>query len=71
MKEWINSNYKTLAGIAIGGILGFMYYKFYGCESGTCMISSSPVNSTLYGSVMGYLLAGAIFSKSEKDKKEI
>ena len=49
---------KDLIGIALGAIAGYLYWKFIGCSSGTCMITSKPINSTLYGAVMGYLVAG-------------
>jgi hypothetical protein len=39
-----------------GGILGFLYYKFIGCNQG-CGITGSPINSTLYGAMMGVILA--------------
>jgi phage shock protein E len=51
---------KDLIGIALGAIAGYLYWKFIGCSSGTCMITSKPINSTLYGAVMGYLIAGMI-----------
>lgn len=47
-----------LIGIAIGGLSGFLYWQQIGCESGTCMITSKPINSTIYGGVMGYLIFG-------------
>jgi hypothetical protein len=43
-------------GILIGGIAGYLYYYFVGCASGSCAITSRPLNSTLYGGVMGGLL---------------
>ena len=49
---------KDLIGIALGAIAGYLYWKLIGCSSGTCMITSKPINSTLYGAVMGYLVAG-------------
>ena len=48
---------KMIIGAAIGGLLGFLYYKFIGCASGTCPITSKPLNSVLYGAVMGLLLS--------------
>lgn len=47
---------KVLIGAAIGGLLGFLYYKFIGCSTGACPITSKPLNSILYGAVMGFLL---------------
>lgn len=46
----------TLIGILVGAIGGYAYYYFVGCASGTCAITSNPLNSTLYGSMMGGLL---------------
>ena len=45
-----------LIGIATGGIGGYLYWLQIGCSSGTCMITSKPLNSTIYGAVMGYLV---------------
>lgn len=52
-------------GICLGAIAGFAYWKFIGCASGACMISSKPINSSLYGALMGYLIAG-MFKKETK-----
>ncbi|MBL7871533.1 MAG: hypothetical protein JNM78_07975 [Cyclobacteriaceae bacterium] len=53
-------------GIAIGTVIGlaagFLYWKEIGCTSGSCPITSSPVNSSIYGAVMGGLGA-SIFKK--------
>lgn len=65
MKEFITQYKLSIAGVMIGAILGYAYYYFIGCTTGSCAITSKPVNSTLYGSVMGYLL----FSVFEKSKK--
>jgi hypothetical protein len=54
-----------LIGISIGGIAGFMYWKWIGCASGTCMITSKPLNSSLYGALMGFLVIG-MFKKEQK-----
>ena len=53
-----------LVGILVGGILGYAYYHFIGCTTGSCAITSKPLNSTAYGMVMGYLM----FSVFEKPK---
>jgi hypothetical protein len=51
-----------LIGIVVGSTAGYLYFHFVGCASGTCAITSKPVNSTLYGAVMGGLLF-SIFKK--------
>ena len=58
----------TIIGIIAGAIGGYFYYHFVGCASGTCAITSKPMNSTLYGAMMGGLFLN-IFQK-EKSKKE-
>lgn len=55
-----------ILGIIIGSITGYAYYYFVGCASGTCAITSKPLNSSLYGAVMGGLLADLF--KKEKTK---
>ena len=55
----------TGIGIAIGALAGYAYYFYVGCASGTCAITSKPLNSTLYGAVMG----GLVFNMFVKDTK--
>jgi phage shock protein E len=56
MKIWSKNNLLIIAGVLTGGIAGFLYWKYVGCLSGTCIITSKPVNSSLYGALMGGLL---------------
>ena len=55
---------RDLIGITLGAMAGFLYWKFVGCSNGTCMITSKPINSSLYGALMGFLVAG-IFKKDK------
>lgn len=65
MKQFIKTNQLTLIGIPLGLLAGFLYWKFIGCTSGSCVITSNPTNSTLYGGLMG----GLIFSIFKQNKK--
>jgi len=51
-----------IVGVIVGAIAGWCYWYFVGCASGSCLITSSPVNSSIYGGVMGGLLF-SIFKK--------
>lgn len=63
------SRYKLeIAGAILGAAAGWMYWNFVGCASGSCAITSSPVNSTIYGLVMG-ALAFSLLKKNESVKK--
>ncbi len=42
----------------IGAGLGFAYYKFVGCRTGACPITSNPWISTVWGGLIGFLIAG-------------
>ena len=50
-------SWRLLAGILIGGIAGYAYYHFVGCNSGTCAITSNPYNSAIFGMIAGGLIA--------------
>jgi hypothetical protein len=64
--EFLKKYKISIIGVLVGGILGYAYYHFIGCSSGgTCAITSKPINSSVYGMVMGYL----IFSTFQKTKE--
>ncbi len=51
---------RLVIGAVVGGGLGFAYYKFVGCSTGTCPLTSNPFISTLYGMVLGALAASSL-----------
>lgn len=58
LKKWLRPVLFTLGGAAVG----YLYYRFVGCSSGACAITSSPILSTLYMGLIGLLLSG-VFGK--------
>ncbi len=69
----ILKNYSAqLVGAIIGIIGGYFYYKFIGCNSGSCPITSNPFMSMIWGGLMGYLLVDMVigFKKSKKEPRE-
>jgi phage shock protein E len=66
MKDRILNNKWTLIGVVLGAAGGYAYYYFVGCNSGSCAITSSPINSTIYGTIMGGLLFNIIQSEINK-----
>ncbi|HJS55478.1 MAG TPA: DUF6132 family protein [Chitinophagaceae bacterium] len=67
MKRLFKLFWLPAAGALIGAAAGFFYWKYVGCNSGTCAITSRPVHSTLYFSFLGALLF-SLFRKKEKAK---
>jgi len=49
---------RIIIGMLVGGALGFAAYKFIGCTTGTCPLTSNPWVSALLGLGLGAVAAG-------------
>lgn len=58
---------KYTLGVASGAGIGFLYYFFIGCNTGTCPLTSNPVNSMMIGAAMGFFW---VFSPGKTVKQE-
>jgi hypothetical protein len=56
LKKFVKENALVIIGVILGATGGYLYYHFVGCASGSCAITSKPINSTVYGAIMGGLL---------------
>ena len=54
LKNWLIPLLFTLGG----ALVGLAYYYFVGCATGSCAITSNPINSMVYMGLMGWLLSG-------------
>lgn len=61
--NFFKNNLLVVVGVIVGSVAGYLYWKFIGCNFGTCLITSKSLNSTIYGAVMG----GLIFSMAKKN----
>ncbi len=57
----------VVIGVLVGALAGWLYWRYVGCLGGTCPIWSNPWISTGYGALLGWLLAGLIPVKREKN----
>ncbi len=48
---------KPLIFSFIGGILGYLYYFYIGCNSGSCPITNNPYGSIVTGVLLGFLIS--------------
>jgi hypothetical protein len=69
MKNWILKNKLYAIGSIVGGLAGFLYWKYTGCLNGTCAITSSPLKSTVYFGLLGALVFGLFIKKSNDPVK--
>ena len=61
----LRNNWTYILGAVVGAIGGYLYWRYVGCTTGTCPITSSPANTIIYGTAMGALLGG-IFTKKDR-----
>ena len=77
MKEFIGKHIVSIIFAVAGSIGGFLYWRFIGCISGTCIIKSVWYFSTLYGLALGWVVGGLAediilkFKKSKKYEREV
>ena len=63
----MNKYVKISLGVVVGASIGYAYYYFIGCTSGTCPITSNWHISTLYGAAMGLI---AVFPTKKKPEEK-
>jgi len=67
MKKWLMNNKLIVSGALFGALAGYLYWKYVGCLTGTCAITSNPIRSTIYFSILGALLFN-MFKKQPKEQ---
>jgi len=70
----VNSYFKSkrlqFIFLMVGAVGGFLYWRFVGCESGTCVIKSVWYWSTLWGAGVGYLVGDFVSDFMNRRKKK-
>lgn len=56
MKEFLKKHMLIIIFSTAGAAGGFIYWKYVGCLSGTCVIKSVWYLSTFYGALLGWIL---------------
>ena len=65
MKEKLIKYRFKILFVIFGGIAGFLYWRFVGCTTGTCPITSNWYASVPYGMLFGWLISDLV----KPDKK--
>lgn len=67
IKSFITTNKFAFIGTALGLLAGYLYYQQIGCVDG-CTITGDPLNSSLYGALMGGVGLSMLDSKKKKNE---
>ncbi len=51
---------RVILGIIVGAAAGFGWHKLVGCSTGSCPLAASPYLSSIFGAVVGALVANAL-----------
>jgi hypothetical protein len=70
MKEFIKKHMLIIIFSTVGAAGGFIYWKFVGCLSGTCVIKSVWYLSTFYGALLGGILGSLTKDLIQSFKKQ-
>ena len=60
-----------IAGAVPGLVFGLLYWKYVGCLTGTCAITSRPINSMVYFGAMGGLILSLFQPKKKSPDKTV
>jgi hypothetical protein len=55
----MNPILKIVIGVAVGGAVGYAFYRLVGCSTGGCPLTNNPWMSTFYGALLGGLMGSA------------
>ena len=72
-KTFFKKYLPEIIGTFLGAIGGFLYWKYVGCQSGTCAIKSNWYLMVPWAAVLGFLagsLVKDIIKKRKKSEKQ-
>lgn len=70
MKDFFTKHKYGFLFIIPGVILGYLYWKYIGCVSGTCAIKSNWHTMILFGGLIGYFVGDSVDDFIVKRKKK-
>ncbi len=72
MKQILIKHHLAIVLTFLGLLAGFAYWRFIGCQTGSCPITSNWYSSVLMGGLFGFLIADIIndFHKKRHSKLE-
>jgi hypothetical protein len=71
MSNLINRYWQSALFAVVGAGVGFAYWRFIGCSTGTCPLTANWTSSTLMGGLVGLLAAPAWQKNNANQDKTI
>ena len=68
MKHFFLKNWVTIGLISVGVLWGYLYWRFVGCTSGSCPITSNWHYSVLVGGLLGFVIRDFFPSRDKKEE---
>lgn len=56
IKVLLKKYWPVLLGVALGAVAGYLYWRYVGCTTGSCPITSSPIKKFFVGSCDGRII---------------
>lgn len=69
MKDYIRKHKVKILFLVLGTVAGLLYWRFIGCTTGSCPITSKWYTSSAYGLLFGWLISD-LFSEKRNIKTE-
>jgi hypothetical protein len=69
MKSFLKKNSIAIVFALAGSVVGFLYWKFVGCKTGSCPIKSNWYLMTGYGIIAGYLVGDIVSGVVKRRRK--
>lgn len=70
MKEFLTKHKFGLLLVLPGVFVGLLYWKYVGCASGTCQITSNYQSMVLFGGLIGYFVGDSVDDIIKKRQKK-
>lgn len=70
MKDFLTKYRFKILFIILGAIAGFLYWRFVGCTTGTCPITSNWYASVPYGMLFGWLISDLVKPNKKTEIKD-
>lgn len=70
MKGLLLKNWLTFVLISAGVLGGYLYWRFIGCTSGTCPITSNWHSTVILGGLLGFIIRDFFPSKNRKKDRD-